>query len=172
MNRRLICLQSTLIALFMLACASAAPRWEISVTSRYNTQTRQPQNLRDFFAAHPDVRLKQWDGIKMPQEGARASLAMAMAANIGPDIFETDIRQAVAQGLAYPLTEWIGRDGILKNGQAKTKNGAPDLNGQVDADEARWSGWMQIKPLFRQVVTVNGVPYALPNRGGTYVGIL
>jgi hypothetical protein len=80
---------------------------EISVTSRYNTQTRQPKILRDYFAAHPRVRLKQWDGIKMPEAGARASLAMAMAANIGPDIFETDIRQAVAQGLAYPLTEWM-----------------------------------------------------------------
>src|SRR5204862_181583 len=45
-------------------------------------------------------------------------------------------------------------------------------NGQIDADEAKWDGWTKIKPLFRQVVTVDGQAYALPNRGGTYVGIL
>ncbi|MEN6401802.1 MAG: extracellular solute-binding protein, partial [Armatimonadia bacterium] len=44
--------------------------------------------------------------------------------------------------------------------------------GQIDADEAKWADWMKIKPLYRQVVTVNGKAYALPNRGGTYVGIL
>ena len=145
----------------------------ISITSRYNAQNRQPQVIRDFLAAHPNVRLVQWDGIKMPAEGARASLAMAMAANIGPDIFETDIRQAVEQRLAYPLTEWIGQDGVLANGKKKlTPDGKPDLNGQVDADESKWPDWMKIKPLYRQVVTVNGIPYSLPNRGGTYVGIL
>jgi ABC-type sugar transport system permease subunit len=145
----------------------------IRVTARYDTQMRQPRHIREFLKQHPWVRLEQWDGVRMPAEGARASLAMAMAANIGPDIFETDIRQAVAQGLAYPLTEWIGRDGILKNGKPKLKpDGTSDLNGQIDADEAKWDGWMKIKPLYRQVVTVDGIPYSLPNKGGTYVGIL
>lgn len=147
--------------------------FELSVTSRYNTQNRQPKILRDFFQAHPNVRLKQWDGVKMPAEGSRASLAMAMAANIGPDIFETDIRQAVAQRLAYPLTEWIGQDGVLKDGAPKLKpNGEKNLNGIIDDDEAKWPGWSKIKPLYRQVVTVDGIAYGLPNRGGTYVGIL
>jgi len=155
------------------AAPSGQPEFEISVTSRYNTQQRQPKILRDFFVEHPNVQLKQWDGIRMPAEGARASLAMAMAANIGPDIFETDIRQSVAQGLAYPLTEWIGEDGVLANGKPKLKaDGTPDLNGQIDADETNWDGWMKIKPLYRQVVTVDGKAYALPNRSGTYVGIL
>lgn len=163
-----------LVAVALVLPAGAAPRsFDISVTSRYNTQVRQPQNLREFFKSHPGVHLKQWDGIRMPAEGARASLAMAMAANIGPDIFETDIRQAVAQGLALPLTDWIGEDGVLKDGRPKLKaDGTPDLNGQVDADEAKWDGWMKIKPLYRQVVTVDGKPFALPNRGGTYVGVL
>jgi multiple sugar transport system permease protein len=147
--------------------------FELTVTSRYNTQNRQPKILRDFFQEHPNVRLKQWDGVKMPAEGSRASLAMAMAANIGPDIFETDIRQAVAQRLAYPLTEWIGQDGVLKDGTPKLKpNGEKDLNGIIDDDEAKWPGWTKIKPLYRQVVTVDGIAYGLPNRGGTYVGIL
>ncbi len=153
--------------------ASGQPLFQISVTSRYNAQTRQPKIIRDFLATHPNVRLVQWDGIRMPAEGARASLAMAMAANIGPDIVETDIRQAVEQRLAYPLTEWIGEDGVLANGKPKlTKDGKPDRNGQVDADESKWPDWVKIKPLYRQVVTVNGKVYSLPNRGGTYVGIL
>ncbi|MCK5803272.1 MAG: extracellular solute-binding protein [Lentisphaeria bacterium] len=156
-----------------LLSADETPEWDITVTSRYNTQNRQPKILRDFFKTHPGIHLKQWDGIRMPAEGSRASLAMAMAANLGPDIFETDIRQAVTQGLAYPLTEWIGEDGVLKNGEPKLKSdGTPDKNGQIDADEAKWDGWMQIKPLYRQVVTVDGKAYSLPNRGGTYVGIL
>lgn len=169
--------QLALLVLVMLACPvlCAAPpnEFDISVTSRYNTQNRQPKNLRDFFKERPNVHLKQWDGISMPAEGARASLAMAMAANIGPDIFETDIRQAVAQGLAYPLTEWIGQDGIRADGTQKLRpDGQPDLNGQIDDDETIWEPWKKIKPLYRQVVTVDGVPYSLPNRGGTYVGIL
>jgi multiple sugar transport system permease protein len=152
---------------------AATPETVVTVTSRYNTQTRQPLILRQFFARHPGLRLEQWDGIRMPEEGARASLAMAMAANIGPDIFETDIRQAVAQGLAYPLTEWIGEDGLRADGRPKLRpDGKPDHNGQIDADEAKWDGWMKLKPLFRQVVTVDGKPYALPNRNGTYVGVL
>ncbi|NLC58331.1 MAG: extracellular solute-binding protein [Armatimonadetes bacterium] len=145
----------------------------LTITSRFDTQQRMPEVLRAFFRAHPHVHLKQFEGLVMPGEAWVASLAMAMAANIGPDIFETDIRQAVSQGLAYPLTEWIGEDGVLANGRPKRKpDGTPDRNGQIDADEAKWDGWMQIKPLYRQVVTVDGKPYALPNRGGTYVGIL
>ncbi|NCO35924.1 MAG: hypothetical protein AUJ92_07885 [Armatimonadetes bacterium CG2_30_59_28] len=153
--------------------AEAGRHTVITITSRYNTQMRQPKALRDFLTRHPGVRLEQWDGIPMPPQAWGASLAMAMAANIGPDIFERDIRQSVEQRLAYPLTEWIGRDGALKNGKPKLKpDGTPELNGQIDADEVKWPGWMKIKPLYRQVVTVDGVAYSLPNRGGTYVGIL
>ena len=171
--RMLLVLMLGLTGLVPVGLAERAREWNITITSRYNTQNRQPKNLRDFFKKHPHVHLKQWDGIRMPAEGSRASLAMAMAANLGPDIFETDIRQAVAQGLAYPLTEWIGQDGVLADGSPKLKaDGSPDRNGQIDADEAIWDGWMKIKPLYRQVVTVDGIPYALPNRGGTYVGIL
>ncbi|MBT3377642.1 MAG: extracellular solute-binding protein [Lentisphaerae bacterium] len=166
--------------LLPLVCAAAPklgqeplPELTVTVTSRFNTQGRLPKNLRDYLARHPNVRLKQWEGIRLPQEGARASLAMAMAANIGADIFETDIRQAVAQGLAYPLTEWIGQDGILANGQPKlTPDGTPDRNGQIDADESKWPGWMHIKPFLRQAGTVDGIPYSLPIGDGTYVGIL
>ncbi|MBI2300069.1 MAG: ABC transporter permease subunit [Armatimonadetes bacterium] len=164
-QRAVLCL-SLLLALRPVL-AGETKQFDISVTSRFNTQQRLPKNLRDFFAAHPNLHLVQWDGISIPTVGARASLAMAMAADIGPDIFETDIRQAVSQGLAYPLTEWIGEDGVLANGQPKRlPDGKPDLNGQIDADEAKWPGWMQIKPLYRQVVTVDGRAYCLLRRAG------
>jgi len=165
-----------LAAIFAVVClASTAedPTHTITVTFRYNTQRRQPQNVREFLAAHPEVSLRQWDGIRLPVQGFTSSLAMAMAGNIGPDIFEMDIRQAVTQGLAHPLTEWIGEDGVLADGSPKLKpDGTPDLNGQVDADEAKWDGWMEIKPVLRLVCTVDGKPYALPIGSGTYVGIL
>jgi len=145
----------------------------IYMYGRYDIEGRQPRIMVDFFKNHPEIRLRPWTGINLPVGGDSASLAMAMAANNGPDIFELDIRQSVKQGMAYPLTEWIGRDGILKNGKPKLNaQGKPDLNGQVDADEAKWDGWMKIKPLFRQVVTVDGVPSALPHSNGTYVGLL
>lgn len=149
------------------------PVWDITIVGRYNVQQRLPKNVRDFLRDHPDIRLKQWSGISLPG-GMQVSQAMGMAGNIGPDIFEADIRQAVEQGLALPLTEWIGRDGVRADGTPKVRpDGQPDLNGQIDDDEALWDGWKRIKPLFRQMVTVDGVPYALPwNNTGTHVGIL
>lgn len=67
--------------LLSLSPAHAAPPEDkpfvITVTSRYNTQVRQPRNIRAFLRSHPNVRLEQWDGIRMPAEGSRASLAMA-----------------------------------------------------------------------------------------------
>ena len=148
------------------------PAQTVSITSRYNVQQRLPKSLRDFLRENPQVHLKQWSGIDLPG-GMQASLAMGMAGNVGPDLFETDIRQAVEQGLAYPLTEWIGQDGVRADGTPKLRpDGNPDFNGQIDDDEAKWEGWKAIKPVYRQVVTVDGVPYSLPGSGGTYVGIL
>lgn len=153
--------------------AAAAAEYDITITSRYNAQGRQPRVVREFFAAHPNIRLRQWESLHMPGGAWTASLGMAMAANRGPDIFEMDIRQAVSQNLAIPLTEWIGQDGVLADGTPKRRpDGTPDRNGQIDADEARWEGWMRIKPIFRLVCTVDGIPYALPWSEGTYVGIL
>jgi len=140
---------------------------------RYDPESRQPPVMIDYFHKHPEIRLRPWSGINLPVGGDSASLAMAMAANNGPDIFEMDIRQSVKQGMAYPLSQWIGRDGILRNGKPKLNSeGQPERNGQIDADEAKWDGWMKLKPLFRQVVTVDGVPCALPNSTGSYVGLL
>ena len=162
-------------AMFQVRAADTPGPYDISITVRYNAQGRQPKTVRQFLAAHPDVHLRQWESLSLPGSSASASatLGMAMAGNRGPDIFEMDIRQAVAQNLAVPLTEWIGEDGVLADGSPKLKaDGSPDHNGQIDADEAKWDGWMKIKPIFRLVCTVNGKPYALPWSEGAYVGIL
>ncbi|MEI6212111.1 MAG: hypothetical protein WCR06_10870, partial [bacterium] len=143
----------------VLACSAISARGNeeasrpvqaITITSRYNVQQRLPKNVRDFLRDNPQLCLKQWSGIALPG-GMQASLAMGMAGNVGPDIFETDIRQAVEQGLAYPLTEWIGQDGVRADGTPKLRpDGKPDLNGQIDDDEAKWEGWKTIKPVYRQ----------------------
>jgi ABC-type sugar transport system permease subunit len=145
----------------------------ITVTSRYNVQRRHARILTDYLDAHPNVKLKQWEGITLPVQNVQASLAIAMAGDVGPDIFEMDIRQAVEQRLAISLAPWIGKDGVLADGSPKTKeDGTPDLNGQIDADEAKWDGWMDLRPMIRLMVTVDGEPYALQLGDGTYVGLL
>ncbi len=61
-NPRLNLIRRSTCAVIILAIGAprvGADDFEITVTSRYNTQVRQPQNLRDFFAAHPQVHLKQ-----------------------------------------------------------------------------------------------------------------
>lgn len=153
-------------------CA-AEPACTIRLSTRYDVQKRQPRVMREFLKAHPNVKIERWEGIELPVRGASASLAMGMAGNVGPDVFEMDIRQAVEQGLAISLAPWIGRDGERADGSPKVRaDGSPDRNGMVDADEAKWAGWMKLPPLFRLVCTVDGEPYALPGYSGTYVGLL
>lgn len=109
--------------------------------------TRQ---LIDFTREHPNIEVQQWGGINIPG-GGRASLMMAIAGKTAPDIglswFHT-IRNEIKQQFLYPLNEWIGED----------KNG----NGQIDDDEAKWSGWKDVPPLMRKVATVDGKVYGIP----------
>lgn len=146
----------------------------VRVMTRFmDPRMRQPQIVRELFKAHPEMRVKPFEGIQITNQGRGPGLAMAMAANDGPDIFTGDVRQSVSQGLAYPLTEWIGQDGVLANGEPNLNaDGEVMLNGRIDADEAKWEGWMEMPPVYRQVCTVDGIPYALPRSRATYVGIL
>jgi len=102
-------------------------QYDISITSRFNTQQRLPKNLRDFLKTHPNVHLRQWDGIRMPAEGARASLAMAMAATSGGHLRDRYPPGGVARP-RLPAHRVIGQDGVLANGTPKRKrDGTPDL---------------------------------------------
>jgi alpha-L-rhamnosidase len=86
-------------------------------------QQRQPLVLREYFEEHPGFALQTWSGIQIQAAGADASLAMGMAANDGPDLFNGEVRHAVSQGLVYSLAEWIGRDGVLADGTPKLRDG-------------------------------------------------
>ena len=112
-----------------------------------NAYTRQ---LIDFTRKHPGIEVRKWDGVSIPG-GERASLMMSIAGKTAPDIglswFHT-IRNEIKQQFLYPLNEWIGFD----------SNG----NGQIDDDEAKWSGWKDVPPLWRKVATVDGKVYGIP----------
>jgi hypothetical protein len=146
----------------------------ITITAIHCARARQPGIIREWYAQHPGVRLQQWGGVNIPcDSGLGISLPMAMAGDIGPDICAVDVRQGVEQRLLYPLSEWVGQDGVFRDGLPKLlPDGRPDRNGQIDADEARWEGWTNIIPILRNNITVDGSVYALPYGLGTYVGIL
>jgi multiple sugar transport system permease protein len=151
----------------------AAPQVVRVVGRVLQPQYRLPAKIRELFDAHPEFSVQSWTGIQVGGAGSSASLAMGMAANNGPDLFSGEVRHAVSQGLAYPLTEWIGQDGVLRDGSPKRRpDGSPELNGRIDADEAKWDGWMQLPAPVRQAVTIDGRPWGLPQGKGTFVGIL
>lgn len=108
--------------------------------------------LIQLMKRRPDIRINNWSGLTMPGDvGGRTPLMLAIAGQSAPDLYYCwfhIIRQDISQGFIYPLNEWIGVD----------KNG----DGQVSPTEARWPGWKDIDPLWRQVVTVKGNIYGLP----------
>ena len=146
----------------------------VRVAERFlNPQYRQPKVVRELLENHPEYPVQSWSGIQVEGAGAGASLAMGMAANNGPDLFFGEVRHSHSQGLAYPLTEWIGQDGVLVDGTPKKRSdGTRNLNGRIDADEAKGEGWMKLPAAVRQAVTIDGQPWGLPQGRGTYVGIL
>jgi len=151
----------------------AAPQVVRVVERVLNPQDRQAKGVRELRERHPQYPVQSWSGIQVEGAGASASLAMGMAANNGPDLFSSEVRHAVSQGLAYPLSEWIGRDGIRADGSPKRRpDGSDDLNGRIDADEAKWDGWMRLPAAMRQAGTIDGQPWGLPRGKGNFVGIL
>jgi ABC-type sugar transport system permease subunit/ABC-type glycerol-3-phosphate transport system substrate-binding protein len=139
-----------------LALASAAPaknEGKIAVRGEwrlgYGLSPTDP--LLKLMRDNPEIELREWSGLPLPYTAFRAPLMMSIAGDTAPDVYLAywhAIRNDIKQGFAYPLNEWIGDD----------KNG----NGQIDLDEAKWPGWKDVPPLWRQVATVNGKVYGLP----------
>lgn len=106
--------------------------------------------LVDMMKKDPKIEIQQWGGIALPS-GLQASLMMSLAGGTAPDIglgwFHT-IGNDIKQNFLYPLNEWIGED----------TNG----NGILDDDEIIWPEWKKFRPLWRQIVTVNGKVYGVP----------
>jgi ABC-type sugar transport system permease subunit/ABC-type glycerol-3-phosphate transport system substrate-binding protein len=109
----------------------------------------------------PGIRVTRWGGLALPGGGGRAPLMMAIAGDTAPDIMDAwfhIVGNDIRQGFLYPLNEWIGDD--------------QDGNGLVDPEEAVWSRWGDIHPLWRQVVTDNGKIYGIPQVGKSYMGVI
>ena len=160
-------------ALAALACgarageaAPAAPAKvvEVSIKNYYFPNTPADPTtakLLDLMKADPTLRMTQWGGLDLPGGGGRAPVMMAIAGRTAPDIMQSWfhlIRQDIHQGFLHPLNEWIGDD----------TNG----NGQIDDDEAKWEGWKKIPKHWRQVATVNGKVYGVPEAGRSYMGVI
>jgi len=112
----------------------------------------ETEALAALMAQDKSIQVQKWGGLALPgASGDRASLMMAIAGRTAPDIFESyfhALNNDTRQGFFYPLNEWIGDD----------RNG----NGQIDDDEAKWPGWKSVPRLWRQVATVKGKIYAIP----------
>ena len=117
--------------------------------------------LANLMKDDPGMEIEPWTGLPLPSGGTRSQLMMSIAGRSAPDIascFFAELNNDTVQGFYYPLNEWIGKD----------KNG----DGQIDDSEATWAGWKDVPPLWRQVSTVNGKIYALPQPSINYIGII
>ena len=108
--------------------------------------------------------------------GYQSAKVMAFATGAGPDVFNMwtyEIASYIQQGFLLPLNEFVGHDGVRADGRAKLRpDGTPDLNGQIDDDEALWDYWRTLDPLVRKIVTHNGTVYSIPARRSDYVGLM
>lgn len=149
-----------------LAAATSPPPTPVEVNVLYYYQPNYPTDPTtaqsiDLMKRDPQLRITQWGGLDLPGGGGRAPVMMAIAGRTAPDIMQSwfhIIGNDIRQGFLYPLNEWIGDD--------------LDGNGQIDDAEAKWDGWRKIPPLWRQVATVNGKVYGLPDVSRNYVGVI
>lgn len=109
----------------------------------------------------PQLNPQKWGGLALPGAGGRAPFMLSLAGGTAPDIYFCwfhIMRHDIEQGFCYPLNEWIGDDA--------------DGDGQISDAEARWPGWKNVPPLWRQVCTRGGKVYGVPMAGIWYYGIV
>jgi multiple sugar transport system permease protein len=86
---------------------------------------------------------------------------LALAGNTAPDVYKAwfhILRHDIDEGFCHPLNEWLGEDA--------------DGDGRLSDAEAKWSGWKDVPPLWRDVATKNGKVYAVPTPGFAYYGLI
>ena len=137
---------------------------KVSVARFYSPNSPQDattKRLIELMREDKSIKITQWGGLALPGGAGRAPMMMAIAGRTAPDIMESwfhIIGNDIRQGFLYPLNEWIGED--------------TDGDGQISDAEAKWDGWKQIPPLWRQVATNNGKVYGIPQAVKYYMGII
>ncbi|MBP7636367.1 MAG: extracellular solute-binding protein, partial [Kiritimatiellae bacterium] len=157
----------TLAVLLLIAVsrATAAPEpTAVTFLQGYDPDLPESPVTRQILAlarAEPRLNPQKWGGLTLPGAGGRAPFMLSLAGGTAPDIYFCwfhIIRHDIEQGFCHPLNEWLGED--------------TDGDGQLSDAEARWPGWRQVPPLWRQVATRDGKVYGLPMAGIWYYGIV
>ena len=150
-------------AVLLLACAACAAT-DVTFLMCYRPDHPEDPSTRQilrFTAAHPEIRPLQWGGLTLPGAGGRATFMLALAGGTAPDVYKAwfhILRHDVEEGFCYPLNEWLGEDA--------------DGDGRLSDAEAKWPGWKDVPPRWREVATRNGKVYAVPTPGFSYYGLV
>ena len=152
-------------ALLAAACAaSAACATDVTFLMCYrpdHPEDPATKQILAFTARRPDIRPFQWGGLTLPGAGGRATFMLALAGGTAPDVYKAwfhILRHDLEEGFCYPLNEWLGED--------------TDGDGKLSDAEAKWPGWKDVPPLWRDVATKDGKVYAVPTPGFAYYGIV
>ncbi|MBQ7189817.1 MAG: extracellular solute-binding protein [Kiritimatiellae bacterium] len=149
---------------FLLAWSAVADPVAVTFLQGYDpdhpedASTRQILKLAEKESA---LNPQKWGGLSLPGAGGRAPFMLSLAGGTAPDIYKCwfhIMRHDIDQGFCYPLNEWIGED--------------TDGDGQISDAEAKWPGWKDVPPLWRQVATKDGKVYGIPQAGIWYYGIV
>jgi len=148
-----------------LACGLASAAEPVTVTFLQGYDPDLPEGpvtrqILKLGQQEPQLNPQKWGGLSLPGAGGRAPFMLSLAGGTAPDIYFCwfhIIRHDIEQGFTYPLNEWIGEDA--------------DGDGQISDAEARWPGWKNVPPLWRQVATKDGKVYGVPMAGVWYYGI-
>jgi len=156
------------IALFLVWCGAAladgAGPVTVTFLQGYDPDIPEGPVTRQILKLaqrEPRLNPQKWGGLTLPGGGGRAPFMLSMAGGNAPDIYFCwfhIIRHDIEQGFIHPLNEWIGED--------------TDGDGQISDAEARWPGWKNVPPLWRQVATRDGKVYGVPMAGTWYYGIV
>lgn len=150
-------------AVLLLACAACAAT-DVTFLMCYRPDHPEDPSTRQilrFTAAHPEIRPLQWGGLTLPGAGGRATFMLALAGGTAPDVYKAwfhILRHDVEEGFCHPLNEWLGEDA--------------DGDGRLSDAEAKWPGWKDVPPRWREVATRNGKVYAVPTPGFSYYGLV
>lgn len=144
-----------------ISCAAATDVTFLMCYRPDHPEDPSTKQLLRFTAEHPEIRPLQWGGLALPGAGGRSQFMLAMAGGSAPDVYKAwfhILRHDIDEGFCYPLNEWLGDDA--------------DGDGVLTDAEAKWPGWKNVPPLWREVATKDGKVYGVPVAGVAYYGIL